>query len=217
MRDLLLRSLTVIFCLSTFLFIQKSSGADFHKNFGFGVRFGITQLNADDLTKTDQKTGVIAGFDFHYVAMDAIELILDVSYGLNDVNWFLGEAHVTRIYQFNYTIGFRFYPPQINFGNFLPFFGFGAGLYNWYFTNSDKSFYDKSDIQRFRGEELKFLSIGLNLQAGIRYKLSSKFVVDGNFRYNFIQSKDNRGKFGDADKNEQSYDISLGIVYLFAK
>lgn len=217
MRDLLLRSLAIMFCFSTFVFAQRNSGSDFHKNFGLGIKFGINRLNADELTKTEQKTGGIAGIDFHYVAMDAIELILDVNYGLNDTNWFLGEAHVTRIYQFNYTIGFRFYPPQINLGKLLPFFGFGAGLYNWYFTNSDKSIYDKNDLEKFRGEELKFLSIGLNLQAGIRYKLSSKFVLDGNFRYNFIQSKDNRGKFGDADKNEQSYDLSLGIVFLFAK
>jgi hypothetical protein len=195
--------------------VLNAQNGDIIKKIGFGFRAGVTGITADDLTKTGQEMGAVSSVDFHYNAMDAIELLAEVSYGYNDVDFRLGEAVVTRIFERSFTAGFRFYPKKTNFGKLSPFLSFGAGYYEWFFTNNpDALFYASEDIQTFKGEELSFHSVGLNAGFGFRYNLSNKFAVDALFRYHFIQSKDNRGKFGTEDENEQNYDIGLGFVFL---
>lgn len=209
-------SLTIMFVtlLSVFHTLNAQNN-EIKKKIGFGVRVGVTSITADNLTKTGQKMGGVSSMDFHYEAMDAIELLAEASYGYNDVNFRLGEAVVMRIFERSFTAGFRFYPKKLNFGKLTPFLSFGAGYYEWFFTNNSSDlFYSSQDIQTFKGEELSFHSIGLNAGLGIRYNLSHKFAVDGLFRYHFIQSKDNRGKFGTDDDNEQNFDIGLGFVFL---
>lgn len=207
-------TMTLVTLLAVFHVINAQNG-DIRKKIGFGVRVGVTSITADNLTKTGQKMGGMSSVDFHYEAMDAVELLAEVSYGYNDVDFRLGEAVVQRIFERSFTAGFRFYPRKITFGKLSPFLSFGAGYYEWFFTNNpDDLFYSSSDIQTFKGEELSFHSVGLNAGLGFRYNLSTKFAVDGLFRYHFIQSKDNRGKFGTDDENEQNFDIGLGFVFL---
>ncbi len=209
------RTIILISLLSIFQLLYAQQDVDIKKKIGFGVRAGANSITADDLTKTSQEIGGVSSLDFHYNAMDAVELLAVVSYGYNDVDFRLGEAHIIRIFQRSFTAGFRFYPQNITLGKLAPFLSFGAGYYEWFFTdNQDELFYSQEDVQTFKGENLEFHSVGLNAGFGLRFNLSQKFAVDGLFRYHFIQSKDNRGKFGSEDENEQSYDLGLGLVFL---
>ncbi|GAB4334028.1 MAG: hypothetical protein Kow0037_12470 [Calditrichia bacterium] len=186
------------------------------KKVGLGVKVGAGSILGDDLSKTDQSIGPVTSLEGHYNLAGTVEAILEFAYGYNDVNFRLGNAEVTRIYQRSATIGFRFYLQKFKMGNILPTFSAGAGIYQWYYTNNDAPLnLSKDGIQTYKGEEMDFNSLGINAGLGFRYQVSEKFALDGIARFHFIQSKDNTGKFGEDDDHDMNIDFGIGFVYLF--
>jgi len=183
---------------------------------GLGMKFGTGIIVGDDLSKQNQSAGPVSSLEMHINLQETVEIVTEFAYGYNDVEFSLESANITRIYQRSYTVGFRFYLNKIRFGKILPTISFGSGYYEWFYTNSDEPLnLGKDGVQTYKGEELSFHSVGLNAGAGFRFNFTDNFALDGIFRFHFIQSKDNRGKFGPDDDHDKNIDLGVGIVYLF--
>ena len=215
MRKYLWVVLTFLVIFGITLYAQESS-EPVKQKIGLGLKFGTGSIVGDDLSKQNQSAGPVSSLEMHINLQETVEIITEFAYGYNDVNFSLGQVNITRIYQRSYTVGFRFYLKKLRFSKILPNVSFGSGYYEWFYTNSDQPLnLGKEGVQTYKGEELSFHSVGLNVGAGLRYKFTDNFALDGIFRFHFIQSKDNRGKFGPNDDNDQNIDLGIGIVYLF--
>ncbi len=197
------------------LYAQESTEPVQHK-IGLGLKFGTGIIVGDDLSKQNQSAGPVSSLEMHVDLQETVEIVTEFAYGYNDVKFSLGSANVTRIYQRSYTIGFRFYLNKMRFGRIVPTLSFGSGYYEWFYTNSDEPLnLGKDGVQTYKGEELSFHSVGLNAGTGFRFRITDNFALDGIFRFHFIQSKDNRDRFGPDDDNDMNIDLGVGVVYLF--
>lgn len=209
------RILFLILLLCTFVVHAQENEAQIEKKVGFGFKFGSGAILGDKLSRTNQSVGPTSSFEVHFNLQETVEVISEFSYGYNDVDFTLGNAHVQRIFQRAFTVGFRFYLPQVRIGSFLPTLSFGTGFYEWFYTNSDKLInFSGEGIQTYKGEDLSIHSLGLNAGLGLRIKLSRNLALDSIARFHFIQSKDNRSNFGPNDDHDKSLDVGVGIVYL---
>lgn len=211
----------ILILLFSVVAYAQDANQPIQKKIGLGIKAGGGAILGDELSKTGQAMGPVTSVELHFNLQETVEVLTEFSYAYNDVDFTnakfqLGEADVNRIYQRAITMGFRFYMPQLRMGSFLPTLSFGGGYYEWYYTNSsDLLNLNGNGIQTYKGERLSFHSLGINAGLGLRIKLKDNFALDGISRFHFIQSKDNRGRFGPDDDNDMSIDFGLGLVYLF--
>ncbi|GAB4368393.1 MAG: hypothetical protein Kow0042_09530 [Calditrichia bacterium] len=206
----------LVLILVVFLFAQEPSvEGEVQTKFGVGFKFGVGSILGDKLSRTEQAPGPVTSLEGHFNLQETVEVITEVAYGYNDVDFTLGSATVSRIYQRSFTVGFRFYLNALQVSGIVPTLSFGSGFYEWFYTNSDEELNFSGDgIQKYKGRELSFHSVGLNAGLGLRYKISGNFALDFIARFHFIQSKDNTDRFGPNDDHDRNMDAGVGLVWL---